>query len=165
MIFAFTFLCQNENAIHHLKNPHLQDRKSTISSGTHLPRVQCICFEIGITSRNGINTVKCTYSMSKLSYFTFYANMPLYSSLTIYCTRRVQNQFIAVLVVISINAKLYCRWILHTKKLPYSSLTIYLLIHRILYIFNQFDERNETFIKILINTGGTSGQNLTRLRR
>ena len=39
------------------------------------------------------------------------------------------------------------------------------LIHHILYIFNQFDKRNETFIIRLINTGGTFGQNLTRLRR
>ena len=39
------------------------------------------------------------------------------------------------------------------------------LIHRILCIFNQFAKRNETFIIRLINTGGTSGQNLTRLRR
>ena len=43
---------------------------------------------------------------SKLPYFTFYANMPLYPSLTIYCTRRVQNQFIAVLVATSFNAKI-----------------------------------------------------------
>ena len=39
------------------------------------------------------------------------------------------------------------------------------LINRILYIFNEFDKRNETFIIRLIITGGTSGQNLTRLRR
>ena len=32
-------------------------------------------------------------------------------------------------------------------------------------IFNQVDKRNETFIIRSINTGGTSGQNLTRLRR
>ena len=32
-------------------------------------------------------------------------------------------------------------------------------------MFNQFAKRNETFIVRLINTGGTSGQNLTRLRR
>ena len=32
-----------------------------------------------------------------------------------------------------------------------------------LYIFNQFAKRNETFIIRLINTGGTSGQNLTIL--
>ena len=32
--------------------------------------------------------------------------MPLYSSLTIYCTRRVQNRFIAVLVATSFNAKI-----------------------------------------------------------
>ena len=31
------------------------------------------------------------------------------------------------------------------------------LIHRILYIFNQFAKRNETTIIRLINTGGTSG--------
>ena len=31
--------------------------------------------------------------------FDVYANMPLYLSLTIYCTLRVQNQFIAVLGV------------------------------------------------------------------
>ena len=43
---------------------------------------------------------------SKLPYFTFYANMPLYPSLTIYCTRRVQNRFIAVLVATSFNAKI-----------------------------------------------------------
>ena len=43
---------------------------------------------------------------SKLLYFTFYANMPLYPSLKIYCTRRVQNRFIAVLVVTSFNAKI-----------------------------------------------------------
>ena len=39
------------------------------------------------------------------------------------------------------------------------------LIYRILYIFDQFDKRNETFIIKQINTYGTSGQNLTRLRR
>ena len=37
-------------------------------------------------------------------------------------------------------------------------------IHCILCIFNQFAKRNETFIIRLINTGGTSGQNLTRQR-
>ena len=37
-------------------------------------------------------------------------------------------------------------------------------LHHILYIFNQFDKRNETFIIILINIGGTSSQNLARLR-
>ena len=36
---------------------------------------------------------------------------------------------------------------------------------RILCIFNQFAKRNEIFIIRLINTGGTSGQNFTRLRR
>ena len=46
------------------------------------------------------------YSMAKPPYFTFYANMPLYPSLTIYCTRRVQNGFIAVLVATSFNAKI-----------------------------------------------------------
>ena len=31
--------------------------------------------------------------------------------------------------------------------------------------FQSVHQRNETFINRLINTGGTSGQNLTRLRR
>ena len=53
---------------------------------------------------------------SKLLYFTFYANMPLYPSLTIYCTRRVQNRFIAVLVATSFNEKNWTGcWILRAN--------------------------------------------------
>ena len=39
------------------------------------------------------------------------------------------------------------------------------LIRRILCIFNQLEKRNEPFIIRLINTGGTSGQHLARLRQ
>ena len=61
-----------------------------------------------------MNTLKCMNSLSILLYLMFYAKMPLYSSLTINCILRVQNQFIAVLVVISFNAKLY--WSLNIFK-------------------------------------------------
>ena len=61
-----------------------------------------------------MNTVKCMNSLSILLYLMFYANMPLYLSLTIYCTLRVQNKFIAILVVTSFNAKLY--WSLNIFK-------------------------------------------------
>ena len=54
-----------------------------------------------------MNTVKCVNSLSIYLYLMLYANMPLNLSLTIYCTLRLQNQFIAVLVVTSFNAKLY----------------------------------------------------------
>ena len=62
---------------------------------------------------------------SKLPYFTFYANMPLYPSSTIYCTRRVQNRFNAVLVATSFNAKIelvaeFCAqisWVVNSKRI------------------------------------------------
>ena len=49
------------------------------------------------------------------------------------------------------------------NKCTWNAMVIYREL--LVYIFNQFAKRNETFIIRVINTSGTSGQNLTSLRR
>ena len=113
---------------------------------------------------------------SKLLYFTFYANMPLYPSLTIYCTRRVQNRFIAVLVATSFNAKIelvaqfYAQISWVVKKFSKRIEQLFLLYCLLLFFYIQFLPHQNLALrayiraKKLINEKNICALTITRCR-